>query len=142
MDLKDFIAASLTQIVEGVAQSAKAISDAGGAVSPAFSPSNLTERMGVTSDGNKTPVYAVSFDVAVVASSSDTLEGGARLSVASMFSAGGKMTGSEKEEVTSRIKFMIPLRLPTDPISLLAKEEHERQKQAEVDRVTRMIHGN
>lgn len=140
MDLKDFVASTLTQIVEGVAQSAEAVSKAGGAVSPAFKPSTTsTERVGSTSDGLNTPVYAVSFDVAVVASSTDSLDGGAKLTVASVLSVGGKATTSERDEVTSRIKFMIPLLLPTDLKSNEAAAEHERQKIIRSERTTNQI---
>lgn len=140
MDLKDFIASTLTQIVEGVAQSADAVSKAGGAINPAFLASTSSaERVGSTKDGSSTPVYAVSFDVAVVASSTDSLDAGAKLTVASVFSIGGKASNSERDEVTSRIKFMVPLQLPTDLKSNEAAIEHTKQKKIESDRVTNQI---
>ena len=139
VDLKDFIASTLIQIVEGVAQSAEAVSKVGGAVNPAFQPSSSTERFGSTKDGLNTPVYAVSFDVAVVASSTDSLDAGAKLTVASVFSVGGKATTSERDEVTSRIKFMIPLLLPTDLKSNEATAEYKKQQKIESDRITNQI---
>jgi hypothetical protein len=70
MDLKEFVAASLTQIVQGVAESAAAISQAGGAVSPVFYVvSGESGHLGNSKDGSASPVYPVKFDVAVVASS-------------------------------------------------------------------------
>lgn len=140
MDLKDFIASTLTQIVEGVAQSSDAVSRAGGAINPAFLASTTSaERVGSTKDGSNTPVYAVSFDVAVVASSTDSLDAGAKLTVASVFSVGGKATTSERDEVTSRIKFMIPLLLPTDLKSNEATAEYRKQQKIESDQITNQI---
>lgn len=119
MDLKDFVAASLTQIVEGVAESAPAISALGGAVSPAFSPRGTpSEFLGESQDGSNAPVYGVAFDVAVIVGSTGSAEGGGKLQVASFLSIGGKAGTADKEETTSRIKFVVPLRLPTDPDSL------------------------
>lgn len=115
MDLKDFVAASLTQIAEGVAQAAPAISALGGAASPAFTAANTAgEYLGHTRDGSKTAVYAVAFDVAVVVGKAGTAEGGGNLQVASFLSIGAKAGKASTEETTSRLKFVVPLQLPTD----------------------------
>jgi hypothetical protein len=127
MDLKDFVSASLLQIVQGVADSAKAISDLGGAVNPAFSPSASGTHVGQSQDGSAAPVYAVAFDVAVIVSNTGSGEAGAKLQVASFLSIGGKASASDKHETTSRIKFSVPLQLPTDEQSKAAA-----QKAAEV----------
>jgi hypothetical protein len=127
MDLKDFVAATLTQIVEGVAASASAISQLGGAVSPAMSGSQQGERLGISKDGSGAPVYGVAFDVAVVASSGDSQAGGARLQVAGIGGFGGKKETSSREEITSRVKFVVPLALPLDPKSVQGAANRERE---------------
>jgi hypothetical protein len=117
MDLKNFVASTLTQIVEGVAEAAGAVAELGGVVSPAYSPASPPgERLGVSSDGTQTPVYGVAFDVALVSASMDANEAGGGLRVAGL-GFGGKVSGNEKEEITSRVRFLVPLQLPTDPTS-------------------------
>ena len=130
MDLKDFVAASLTQIAEGVAQSAPAISALGGAVSPVFSPSGTPgEFLGEARDGSNAPVYAVAFDVAVVIGNAGTAEGGSKLQVAGFLSIGGKVGKADKEETTSRIRFVVPLQLPTDLQSKAASKARQEAEQ-------------
>jgi hypothetical protein len=136
MDLKDFIAATLTQIVRGVSESAAAISEMGGAVSPAYKAQVADERIGLTLDGKEHPVYSISFDVAVVASESGATEGGARLQVAGI-GFGAKATSADKQETTSRVQFIVPLQLPVDPKSAQAAEEEQKAavaRGAEADR--------
>lgn len=147
MDLKDFVAETLVQIVEGVAISADRISGFGGAVSPAFSPSSTHEgRFGTTKDGRAAPVYGVAFDVAVAASSVGTQEGGARLEVAGFGGFGGKKGTGNKEERTSRVQFVVPRALPTDPKSHEAAKAREAEEQARVqamnDRIEAHNHGS
>jgi hypothetical protein len=128
MDLKDFVAATLTQIAEAVAQSAPAISSLGGAVSPAFTPSSAAGAfLGRARDGSDAPVYAVAFDVAVVVGSAGAAEGGGKLQVANFFSIGGKAGTAESEETTSRLKFVVPLQLPTDPQSKAASDKRDKR---------------
>jgi hypothetical protein len=133
MDLKDFVATTLQQIVEGVAQAAPAVSALGGAVSPAFYPKGDATHgfLGTAKSGDSEPVYAVSFDVAVVVGSAAGIEGGGKLQVASIFSVGGKASTNDKEETTSRLKFMVPLLLPTDVQSAgAAKQSRQREDRA------------
>lgn len=130
MDLRDFVAETLSQIVEGVALSAERISNLGGAVSPAFIPRS-EDRLGTTKDGRGAVVYGVSFDVAVVASASGGQEGGARLEVAGLGGFGGKKTTGSKEETTSRVQFVVPLALPTDPKSRDAADQIQKEKEAD-----------
>lgn len=66
----------------------------------------------------------VVFDVAVVASSSGTQEGGARLEVAGFGGFGGRKGSESKEQTTSRVQFTVPLQLPVDPKSMLAAGQH------------------
>jgi hypothetical protein len=127
MELREFVSASLLQIVQGVADSATEISRLGGAVSPAFHPNPTNNLLGRLKSDASTPVYAVEFDVAVVASSTMGAEGGAKLQVATILSIGGKGSGSEKDETTSRIKFSVPLSLPVDLVSREAGERRERE---------------
>jgi hypothetical protein len=140
MDLREFVAATLKQIVEGISESAEAVSKLGGAVSPAFD-SRAENRLGTSKDGAGVPVYGVSFDVAVIAGSSDSKEAGAGLRVVGFGGLGGKLAESAKQEITSRVQFVVPLQLPVDPTSRQAAEAHEREKQRSADEATRKIRG-
>jgi len=126
MDLREFVSATLLQIVQGVADSATEISALGGAVSPAFHPHSSAGLLGRLKSDASTPVYAVDFDVAVVASSTIGGEAGAKLQIATVLSIGAKGSGSEKDETTSRIKFSVPLSLPVDKASHEAGEERRK----------------
>lgn len=132
MDLREFVSMSLTQIVQGVADSASAISELGGAVSPAFSSGAKQEHIGVSRDGTNTLVYAVDFDVALVASTNVGGEAGAKLQIASFVNIGGKASASDKQESTSRVRFSVPLQLPTDPKSVEASKEARRIQQEQL----------
>lgn len=138
MDLKNFVAETLAQIVEGVALSSGRISNLGGAVSPAFTPRN-EDRLGTTKDGKGSIVYGVSFDVAVVASASGGQEGGARLEVAGLGGFGGKKSAVSKEETTSRVQFIVPLALPTDPKSMEAADKIQKELDAERRRENELV---
>lgn len=130
MDLKEFVTMSLTQIVQGVSESAAEISKLGGSVSPAFSGNGKADQLGVSMDGKGSPVYAVEFDVALVASTSLGGEAGAKLQIASFVNIGAKGTTTDKQESTSRVKFSVPIQLPTDPKSRAAAEEEKRKNDA------------
>lgn len=118
MDLKDFVAQSLVQIVEGVATASKAVSELGGAVSPSYS-ARLAETLGLTNDGTSRPVQGVQFDVAVTASSESSGEAGGGLRIA-VVSFGAKGSDRDSHQTSSRISFSVPLALPVDPVSASA----------------------
>lgn len=138
MDLKNFVAEPLTQIVQGVSLSSAAVSELGGAVSPAYYPKS--ELLGTTRDGANNPVYGVQFDVAVIASSIDSQEGGGALRVVGIGGFGGKLSGTEKEETSSRVRFVVPLQLPTDPKSQEAVKQlavaQARAREQEDERIS------
>lgn len=119
MELSEFVKQSLTQIVMGVKESQDAIRDQGGYANPAVfttaSGKESATHFGSVSDGQN--VLLVDFDVAVTVT--DTVDGGVggKLSVASLFKVEAGSKGSTASEATSRIKFKVPLALPTDPIT-------------------------
>lgn len=142
MDLKEFVSTTLTQIVEGVAAAAPAISAAGGSASPdftAFTSQGNGDYLGRTRDGRSNGVYSVSFDVAVTIGSSDASEGGGKLQVAGLLSLGGKVNASGKEETVSRLKFLVPLQLPVDPASRAAADREVQDQNAKAEESNREL---
>lgn len=118
MDLKDFVAASLQQILEGVAKAQAA----------AHGENVNAENAGIP-DGKNTfsagtygTFTLVEFDVAVSAETSG--KGGANLSV---FGVGFEGGGEHKAGHANRLSFAIPVRLP-DGDSQKAQMERERAR--------------
>jgi hypothetical protein len=107
MELQEFVAESLTAIIEGVAA---AIRDADakkliGKVNPAFA------------SGSEPPnwesyVQKVEFDVAVTATERSGVSGKGAIKVYSFAELGGDRSSSAENSTVSRIKFTIPLSLP------------------------------
>jgi len=139
MDLKDFVSQSLIQIVEGVVSASSRVAELGGAVSPEYN-AKTEGALGRSRDGKSRPVQAVEFDVAVVAGSESSMEGGGGLKI-SVISIGAKGSGTDREQTTSRIQFVVPLQLPVDPTSAAATEANEKAVQARQDEITAQVFG-
>ncbi len=108
MDLKTFIAESLTQIAEGIEEAQK--SDSGAIFSPRI---DYTDKGRPRLAGGMV-TYApqmIEFDVAVTVTESDGEKGGGKIGV-SFLNIGGEMTTSSENSSTSRIRFEIPVVWP------------------------------
>ncbi|MBB5459011.1 hypothetical protein HDG33_002658 [Paraburkholderia sp. Cpub6] len=131
MDLKEFVHASLTQIVEGVRGAQNDVLKHGGYVSPAVYGSTGAEtHFAVMPDGQN--VFLVDFDVAVTVTEGTASDVEGRLKVASVFGVGGGRKTSGSEEHTSRLRFKVPLALPVD-------QETKTQLQARDQQVQRQM---
>ena len=118
MDLKTFVSESLTQIVEGISDAQKRISEtnAGAAVNPGVVDERAKRKIGHASP--------VEFDVAVVAGEESAEQAGssakagfALISVVSARAAAemnSRSSGGQRNETTSRIKFTVQLAQPAD----------------------------
>ena len=110
MELDEFVAKTLEQIIKGVAGAQDAVRrrDANAVINPSVGSALPPDRL---DEGTGTLVQEVSFDVAVTVSESG--KSGAGLQVGA-FGVGGKMGGGSKRarSEVSRIKFMIPVVLP------------------------------
>lgn len=135
MDLKDFVSQTLVQIVEGVVSASARVSELGGAVSPDYN-AKTEGALGRSRDGKSRPVQAVEFDVAVVAGTESSMEAGGGLKI-SVISVGAKGSGTDREQTTSRIQFVVPLQLPVDPTSAAATEANAQAVKA---KNTELIH--
>lgn len=99
MDLKSFITETLQQIIEGVQDAQKYISDK--KITATIHPKKSREN-----------IESVDFDVAVTSTESNSsgLSGG--IKVASIFSIGGEGKNQLSEQNVSRIKFKVQIELP------------------------------
>lgn len=133
MELKSFVAQSLVQIVEGVVEASSQVAALGGAVSPSYATSSSSSHIG-TSRGDQKPVHAVEFDVALIVNAHSASDGVEKLSVSSVGSQQEGCQASLTNESTSRLRFVVPLQLPTDSNSQAsadkAAEEERRERDA------------
>lgn len=114
MNLKEFVAQTLTQIVEGVAEAQKSIAEggSGASVNPHMVSSSARRKIGKASP--------VSFDVALTVSEAadSTLGASASASFLSVVSAKmttkGEITDRSRNEAVSRVQFSVELAQPSD----------------------------
>lgn len=106
MELKEFIKQTLVQIIEGVNDTNDAVRRSGAYV---------RTTQGYCIGGG--PIHStalatnVDFDVAVVTTETNATNGGGGIKVASVFSAGGNIEDKTENQITSRVKFTLQLRL-------------------------------
>ncbi len=111
MELKDFIAQTLVEIVNGVSSAQQTLGAEGQFINPEHAQHGDSQKKGVQFAYGWSPIESVDFDVAVTAS--DTAGTGAKIGVTSGIinaSLGGK--GEKSTESVNRIKFSIPVCYP------------------------------
>ena len=131
MDLKDFVAGSLTQIIEGIREAQKASADSGGWISPAGS--NMTPRK--ETPIVKTPegegyLHEVHFDVAVTVSDEQGANAGAGLKI---FGAklGADASVTYQNAAVSRVQFSIPVVWPGQIQPELEKMLQQKRRESD-----------
>ena len=115
IELQDFVAQSLTQIINGVKQAQSAIGNSGGEINPALhklnpNSANLIgwQQIGIYPDAI---VYSVDFDLALTTSVGDGTKAGIGV-FSGIFGAGAQTQISKEELQLSRLKFSVPISLP------------------------------
>lgn len=118
MDLKDFIANSLTQIAEGILAASEALANTDAEVNPTnlATHSNNAQGFGRTEGPEDVKrgrlVERVTFDVAVTTEGETKGNAGLKVGIASFgLNAGGELT--DKTGQASRIQFAIPMVFPS-----------------------------
>lgn len=139
MDVKEFVAETLKQVMDGVAEAQKHAREVKGYVNPtAHSVAREGQGLGFTADGQV--IYAMTFDIAVSVSSEKSAEAGAKLQVAQILKIGGEGKGTWAQESVSRVQFAVPMVLPVDEDSNTASKD--RRAKAKAPRQSGMIsHG-
>jgi hypothetical protein len=117
MDLKTFVAETLTQIVEGVREAQVRTKDSGAAVSPRITQSTRGEERRMIANGHL--VHVIDFDVALSATEGTGTKGGVGV-VVGAFTLGTTGQSQTQTSASSRIKFTVPLVLPENEASVKA----------------------
>ena len=117
MELKEFVSKSIVSIIEVIAEAQNKATEFGGYVNPGGLKRNTAKvKDNATWDErNNNYLQIVDFDIAITAD--NTERGGAKIKVLSGI-LGGNLGGekSNKNTVSSRIKFSVPVLLPCQDI--------------------------
>ena len=113
MDLKDFIKNTITSISEAILESQSELSEKGVIVNPEKLEIGKKGEKLLRSDGWRY-VQNLDFDILVAAEEGEGAKGGAGLKVAGVFSIGGDLSESSKQQLANKIKFTLPVAFPTN----------------------------
>jgi hypothetical protein len=111
MDLKTFVAETLCQIMEGVAEAQVRAKERGGVVNPFLKPTEHLPKNGILSTFGG-PAQLVEFDVAVAATEGSGTKGGIGIVIGAVTLGSAGQSQAEKS-ASSRVKFVVPVSLPT-----------------------------
>lgn len=112
MDLKQFVAQALADVVQGVLDAQQALAANGRYINPELSTGQGThEKHGKLVSIQGQLVQSVEFDVAVTATEGTGSKGGIGV-VAGVFALGSQGQSSAETSAVSRIKFSVPVTLP------------------------------
>ncbi len=101
MDLETFIAETLRQIVKGVKTAQEHEDCKGGQINP-----YLDRERSIS-------IKQIEFDVALTVTEGTEKQGKGNLGIASVFGVGGQASSTSANSSVSRIKFEVPVVLPT-----------------------------
>lgn len=111
MELKEFVTQSLVQIVQGTEAAYEQLKETGAVINPGIHVNAVTDKM-VRSTSGYSAVIPVEFDVALTIEENAKTEGGGKLNVV-FSSIGGNAQSSITSSAVSRIKFAVPIQLPS-----------------------------
>jgi hypothetical protein len=114
MDLKTFVAETITQIIEGVKGAQEGAKQLGGHVNPLIAgpvaPELMKHKMFVATGG---VAQFVEFDVAVTATEGSGSKGGVGI-VVGAFTLGSTGESRGEHTASSRVRFAVPVTLPPE----------------------------
>jgi hypothetical protein len=111
MNLQEFVAESLSQIILGVKQAQSSVASTGAQVAPLMRTTIDKDSIGQAEGNAGQPVYTVDFDIAVMATEGKGTKGGIGVVVGSI-GLGSQGQSESKNSHESRIRFKVPLLLP------------------------------
>lgn len=122
MDLKEFVSATIAQIVQGVVEAQKQAEEVGACVNPQDEKASIVSNplkpgsrfVQIPGKGNYfNEIQYLEFDVAVTASAGTETKGG--IGIANIVTLGMIGTSDKSSESVSRIKFRVPVVFPHHP---------------------------
>lgn len=105
MELHEFVAQTLIQIIEGVAT---ARSKKNEQVAPMLEMAKAGDRVYSVADSDRM-AFLVEFDVAVTAVEKTSAQGGGGIQVLSLMTAKGEKSKTIENSIASRIRFDVPI---------------------------------
>jgi hypothetical protein len=126
MDLKEFVAASLTQIADGIKMAQDATKSSGAWISPVTSLTPGGPEMSrITTPEGRRYVHEVSFDVAITVSDEQKAGAGAGITIfGAKVGADGGVT--YQNAAVSRVQFSVPIMWPADSRPEIDKAMRDR----------------
>lgn len=112
MRLDEFVSATFKQIVDGVVSAQEYAGQKGAQVNPANVVFRTDQGMRLWDRSDASPIGEVEFDVAVTATEGKGSKGGIGIFVGSV-GVGAQGRSDVTNQSVSRIRFSIPLKLPT-----------------------------
>ncbi len=130
MNLEEFVAETLLQVIRGVERAQEALGDSTAAVAPTVKSASADSKHIATHHG--IAATNIQFDVAITVESNvkDTAKAG--LAVLPVV-IGGERGTSDRDQTVSRVSFNVPVQLPPDrrtyeEVTAAAKAHAERNK--------------
>lgn len=115
MEIKEFQSLVVSQIIESTKELNKKYGKNTIATKEVHSyGENNKGRYIFGTDGNRLHCIEVEIDIAVTVMDAKSTESGAKISVASLFNVGGEKNKTVNNETTNRIRYTIPVIIPTD----------------------------
>lgn len=136
MELKEFIKATVTDIVSAVSELQVELAENGAIVNPPL-PNPVSNGSVNVGKGNE-PIQRLTFDVALTTTETSSVDGGAKGGVA-IFSAKVGAGQQSSSQNVSRLSFAIPVVLPVAEVKTAAEKHSEtcrqdlRKLRAEID---------
>jgi hypothetical protein len=101
MELREFVSAAITQLVDAVHSTNAAVNTKGASINPCY----------LTGDEPLNEPIMMEFDVAMIVKEDAAVQGGGSLKVMGV-GLGGKASRSANEDTVSHVKFAVPVQLP------------------------------
>lgn len=112
MKLEDFVSETILQITRGVQKAQPGVKESGGLLNPYMRTVGRELSIGQAEGRGGEVVSLIEYDVALTVDEKSGTQGGIGV-VAGMFTLGSKGKSSKGEATVSRVKFSIPILLPT-----------------------------
>ena len=112
MDLQNFVASTLVQIVQGIKEAQRQLADTGARVNPGHAQApGQSGRSALRDQGTWNETQDIAFDIAITAAEGSETGGVLGIRVLAAQIGGGRVATQESSGV-SRVKFVIPLSMP------------------------------